>query len=171
MKVVLVGYMASGKSSIGKLLAKELEMKFIDLDDYMETQLGKSIATIFSEKGEIYFRKMEHELLVRVLTENDSVILATGGGAPCYGENMKTIVENADYSIYLQLPVLALAERIGKEKETRPLVKNIENKDLPEFIGKHLFERSKFYSQAEHIMDCNGKTMDELVVEIKTILS
>ena len=70
MKVVLVGYMASGKSSIGRLLAKELSVEFIDLDEYIEEQMDKSIATIFSQKGEIYFRKKEHEMLTKVLNNN-----------------------------------------------------------------------------------------------------
>lgn len=170
MKVVLVGYMASGKSSIGRLLANDLDIGFIDLDEYIESEMQKSITTIFSEKGEIFFRKLEHEMLDKVLHENESVVLSTGGGTPCYGENMKTILNNSDHSIYLQLPVLTLANRISNEKDQRPLVKNIENKDLPEFVGKHLFERRQFYAQAKHILDCEGKTIEELVSELKLLL-
>ncbi|KQC29527.1 shikimate kinase [Flagellimonas eckloniae] len=170
MKVVLIGYMASGKSSIGRLLANDLDIGFIDLDEYIESEMQKSITTIFSEKGEIFFRKLEHEMLDKVLHENESVVLSTGGGTPCYGENMKTILNNSDHSIYLQLPVLTLANRISNEKDQRPLVKNIENKDLPEFVGKHLFERRQFYAQAKHILDCEGKTIEELVSELKLLL-
>nr|WP_299074492.1 shikimate kinase [uncultured Allomuricauda sp.] len=170
MKVVLIGYMASGKSSIGRLLANDLDIGFIDLDEYIESEMQKSITTIFSEKGEIFFRKLEHEMLVKVLNENESVVLSTGGGTPCYGENMKAILDNSDYSIYLQLPVLTLVNRISSEKDQRPLVKNIEDKDLPEFVGKHLFERRQFYTQAKHILDCEGKTIEELVSELKSLL-
>lgn len=170
MKVVLVGYMASGKSSIGKLLAKKMDIQFIDLDAYIESQTKKTIATIFIEKGEIFFRKMEHEMLEKALNENESIILSTGGGTPCYGDNMDRILKKSDHSIYLQLPVSVLADRISKEKDTRPLVKDIPDNELPEFIGKHLFERIQFYALAKHIVNCDKKTLDEVVTEIKELL-
>lgn len=170
MKVVLVGYMTSGKSSIGRLLARDLNMEFIDLDEYIEDQMKKSIATIFLEKGEIYFRKVENEMLSRVLNENESVVLSTGGGTPCYGGNMKTILEHSNHSIYLQLPVSTLADRISNEKDDRPLVKNIENEDLIEFVGKHLFERRQFYVQAKHTVNADKKSIEVLVDEIKELL-
>lgn len=162
--------MTSGKSSIGRLLAKEMDIPFIDLDDFIENELQKSITDIFLEKGEIKFRKIENEMLSKVLDENDSVILATGGGTPCYGGNMKTILENSDYSIYLQLSIASLVERIEKEKEQRPLVRDIAYEDLPEFVGKHLFERRQYYAQANHILDCENKAMVELAEEIKELL-
>ncbi|MER3374724.1 MAG: shikimate kinase [Allomuricauda sp.] len=167
MRVVLVGYMASGKSSVGKLLSKELQLKFIDLDEYIEQQQQKSIKTIFSEKGEVYFRKLEHEMLSKVLDENKALILSTGGGTPCYGRNMETILQKSDDSIYLQLSIPALVERIKGEKEERPLVKNIDDEDLPEFIGKHLFERRPYYAQAKHILECDDKDLETVVSEIK----
>ncbi|MBS9462570.1 shikimate kinase [Flagellimonas sp. 389] len=170
MKVVLVGYMASGKSSIGRLLAKELSMEFIDLDEYIEEQLGKSIATVFSQKGEIYFRKKEHEMLTKVLNNNKSIVLSTGGGTPCYANNMETILKKSDHSIYLQLSVPSLVDRIQNEKEKRPLVKDISNSELPEFIGKHLFERRQFYAQAKHTVDSADKGVVELTSEIKELL-
>lgn len=170
MKIVLVGYMASGKTSVGKLLAKELELGFIDLDAYIEAQLQKSIKAIFLEKGEIYFRKVEHEMLKKVLDENNSMILSTGGGTPCYAGNMDVILENSDYSIYLQLTVSALVDRIRKEKDQRPLVQKIQDKELPEFVGKHLFERRQFYSQAMYTLDCNEKPLEAVVEEIKELL-
>jgi len=170
MKVVLVGYMASGKSSIGRLLAKDLNMEFIDLDEYIEDQIQKPIATIFLEKGEIYFRKVEHDMLSKLLNESGSVVLSTGGGTPCYGGNMKTILEHSNHSIYLQLPVSTLADRISNEKDDRPLVKNIENEDLIEFVGKHLFERRQFYVQAKHTVNADKKSIEVLVDEIKELL-
>ncbi|MEM7486909.1 MAG: shikimate kinase [Bacteroidota bacterium] len=170
MKVVLVGYMASGKSSIGRLLAKELSVEFIDLDEYIEEQMDKSIATIFSQKGEIYFRKKEHEMLTKVLNNNKSMVLSTGGGTPCYANNMETILKNSDHSIYLQLSVSSLVDRIQNEKEKRPLVKNVADSELSEFIGKHLFERRQFYSQASCTIDCNNKSIATLTSEIKELL-
>ena len=166
MKIVLMGYMASGKSTVGKLLARQLGADFIDLDEYIEAQEKKSISTIFLEKGEIYFRKLEHQMLTKVLDENPSMVLSTGGGTPCYGNNMQTILEHADHSVYLQLPIPELVDRISKEKEQRPLVRNIADADLPEFIGKHLFERIPYYSLATHVVDCGGKDVETVVKEI-----
>ncbi|MGX1931036.1 shikimate kinase [Flagellimonas sp. 2504JD4-2] len=170
MKVVLVGYMASGKSSVGKLLAKHLELEFIDLDEYIEEYAEKSIKAIFSDKGEIFFRKLEHRMLNKVLDEKESVLLSTGGGTPCYSNNMDTILEKADHSIYLQLPISVLVDRISKEKETRPLVKDLTDDELPEFIGKHLFERRQFYALAKHIVNCDKKALEQVVSEVKELL-
>lgn len=170
MKIVLMGYMASGKSTVGKLLARQLGADFIDLDDYIEAHEKKTIKTIFLEKGEIYFRKLEYEMLSKALDENPSMVLSTGGGTPCYGNNMQTILEKADHSIYLQLPISELVDRISKEKEQRPLVRNIADADLPEFIGKHLFERIPYYSLATRVLDCGGKDAETVVKEIGKLL-
>ncbi|MBO0331888.1 shikimate kinase [[Muricauda] lutisoli] len=170
MKIVLVGYMASGKSTVGRLLARQLGIRFIDLDDYIEEHQKKSIKTIFSEKGEIFFRKLEHQMLNEVLGKEESLVISTGGGTPCYGTNMTIILDEADHSIYLDLSIPNLLDRISKEKENRPLVKNISDKELPEFIGKHLFERRPYYMQAKHILDCNGTDAETVVEKIKELL-
>ena len=170
MKIVLVGYMASGKSTVGRLLASHLQMQFIDLDDYIEANQKKSIKNIFSEKGEIFFRKLEHEMLKEVLEKEESIVISTGGGTPCYGNNMTTILEQADTSIYLDLSIPNLVNRISKEKESRPLVKNIPDAELPEFIGKHLFERRPYYMQAKNVVDCNGADVETVVQRIRDLL-
>ncbi|WP_318310204.1 shikimate kinase [Flagellimonas crocea] len=170
MKIVLVGYMASGKSTVGQLLASQLGIKFIDLDEYIEQNQKKSIKNIFSEKGEIYFRKLECQMLKEVLDKDASIVLSTGGGTPCYGNNMETIVEESDHSIYLNLTIPKLVDRISREKESRPLVKNISDEELPEFIGKHLFERRPYYMQAKHILDCDGLDAQTIVAKVRGLL-
>lgn len=170
MKVVLLGYMASGKSTVGRLLARQLEMEFIDLDDYIAANQKKSIKDIFSEKGEIFFRKLEHQMLTEVLEKDASIILSTGGGTPCYGNNMETILKQSDHSIYLNLSIPQLVNRISREKENRPLVRNISDEELPEFIGKHLFERRPYYLQAKHILDCNDANAETVTEQIKELL-
>lgn len=170
MKIVLLGYMASGKSTVGRLLARQLGVGFIDLDAYIEQKQKKSIQDIFSEKGEIYFRKLEHQMLKEVLDTHTSVVLSTGGGTPCYANNMETILQQSDHSIYLNHSIPVLVERITKEKEHRPLVKNIPDHDLPEFVGKHLFERRPYYMQAEHRVDCDPLSPEEVVGEINKLL-
>ncbi|WP_421805270.1 shikimate kinase [Flagellimonas sp.] len=170
MKIVLLGYMASGKSTVGRLLARQLGISFVDLDEYIEQHQKKSIKDIFSEKGEIFFRKLEHQMLKEVLDSHTAVVLSTGGGTPCYANNMETILQQSDNSIYLNHSIPVLVERITKEKEHRPLVKNIPDNDLPEFVGKHLFERRPFYMQAEHRVDCDPLSTEEVVAEIKKLL-
>lgn len=170
MKIVLVGYMASGKTSVGELLARELGVTFIDLDAYIVQHQKKSIGKIFEEEGEFFFRQLEHEMVKKVLHENSSLVLSTGGGTPCYGLTMNTILENSDHSIYLQVSIPVLVERIEKEKAQRPLVSTIIHEDLPGFVEHHLFERSVFYERAKHTVTGDKKTVEALVTEIKALL-
>ena len=167
MKIVLLGYMASGKSLIGKKLSAVMEYDFIDLDDYIEQNENKTITDIFSDKGEIYFRKAEHFFLKEILSQEKNMVLALGGGTPCYYNNMKTILENQDVvSVYLNVPLSEIVNRLKNEKESRPIVSHIsKDEDLFEFVGKHLFERSHFYRQANFIIQANSSP-EAIVKEI-----
>ena len=171
MKIVLVGYMGSGKTTIGKLLANKLKVSFLDLDEVIEQGLEDSISNIFNGKGEIFFRKKEHEYLIDVLSKKEKLILSTGGGTPCYSGNMETMLNLADHVFYLKVSIPGLVKRLLLEKEHRPLIKNIDNGDLPEFIGKHLFERNNFYLKANHIIECDDKDPETLVAEIQELLT
>lgn len=171
MKIVLVGYMGSGKTTIGKLLANKLKVSFLDLDEVIEQGLEDSISNIFNGKGEIFFRKKEHEYLTDVLSKKEKLILSTGGGTPCYSGNMETMLNLADHVFYLKVSIPGLVKRLLLEKEHRPLIKNIDNGDLPEFIGKHLFERNNFYLKANHIIECDDKDPETLVAEIQELLT
>ncbi len=171
MKIVLVGYMGSGKSTVGKLLAAASQLEFIDLDDYISHKLDASIATIFSEKGELFFRKSEHKFLKKLLKSNSDMVLATGGGTPCYSGNMDLMLQQADHVIYLKLSIPELIRRLYKEKEHRPIISHLSAKEMPDFIGKHLFERSHCYSRANHTISCNGKSGETIVAAIRKIVS
>ncbi|HCD23157.1 MAG TPA: shikimate kinase [Flavobacteriaceae bacterium] len=153
MKMVLVGYMGSGKSTIGRLIAHNLGVSFIDLDHLIEVESGLSVTDLFAQKGVIYFRKLEQSLLQQVLSQNTSYVLSTGGGTPAYGDNMSLILSASDHVVYLQMSVSALVDRLMVEKTTRPLIAHLPDQDLPEFIGKHLFERLPFYAKASiHVL-------------------
>lgn len=162
MKIVLLGYMGSGKSTVGKLLAEKLKLEYRDLDTIIETQAHKTIPEIFAEKGEIHFRKLEHQVLREVLKSHDSFVLALGGGTPCYSGNMDTLLTSTPHVFYLKMSVPALTKRLSGEKQDRPLISHITDEELPEFIGKHLFERQPFYMRAPHILNSDGKSAQEI---------
>ena len=170
MQIVLLGYMASGKSSIGKRLAKSLNISFIDLDDYIIDKENQSIANIFSSKGEIYFRQIEHLYLKEILEKKKNVILSLGGGTPCYANNMELIKNSEAISIYLQGNVTTLAARLIKKKANRPLVSSLSDDQIPEFVAKHLFERRAFYELAEITFKIDQKKKKEVAKEIEASL-
>jgi shikimate kinase len=124
MKIVLLGYMASGKSTIGREISKKLDMKFIDLDDYISKREKRSISEIFKVKGEIYFRRIESLYLSEILNSKDNFILSLGGGTPCYSNNMDLIINSEAVSIYIKAGIKTLVSRLTAEKNKRPLVQN-----------------------------------------------
>ncbi|MGY6650496.1 shikimate kinase [Wenyingzhuangia sp. IMCC45574] len=167
MKIVLLGYMGCGKSAISKSLSRLLNLKRVDLDDYIEEKEGMKISEIFSKKGEIYFRKLETACLKEVLAQEKSLILSLGGGTPCFGTNME-LVNKDSTSVYLSAKVPTLVTRLLPEKAKRPLIARIEDDELATFIGKHLFERNQFYAQAKIVQSVDDKSVEEIVMEIKT---
>jgi len=172
MKIILIGYMGSGKSTVGKILAENLKLNYIDLDQYIEEKEQCPISVIFKNKGEIYFRKKEHLYLKELLNTKKSFVLSLGGGTPCYAGNMDLILKS-DYtkSFYLELSIPNLVNRLEKEKSQRPLIAELSSENLPEFIAKHLFERRTFYRKANHIINTNTKSVNETINSIQTILS
>lgn len=170
MKIVLLGYMGSGKSTVGRLLAERLGMPFLDLDNYIESKLQMPVSRIFSEKGELFFRKKEHEYLKEVLQDPADAILALGGGTPCYSGNMDTLLEHTPHVFYLRLPIPELVRRLRDEKAERPLIRELPDAELPDFIGKHLFERSPFYNRATHTIAAGGKEATRVAAEIAALL-
>jgi len=169
MKIVLIGYMGSGKSSIGKQLANLLDTQFKDLDDEIERVEKQVIEEIFSNKGEIYFRKKEIEVLKSVLKENSTIILATGGGTPCFGNTMEYLKSDKEIiTIYLKATIDTLVNRLFKERKQRPLISHIETTEgLKDFISKHLFERSYYYNLASIKVGTDDLTLEGISEEIK----
>ncbi len=171
MTIVLLGYMGSGKSIVGRELALEMSYNFIDFDVFLEEKEGASIQSIFKRKGEIYFRRLEIKYLKEVLNIEESVI-ALGGGTPCYGNNIDVINgQNSGKSIYLKASISTLASRLFNERKKRPLIAHIEQlDDLQEFIGKHLFERTPYYLNANHTISTDNRTTTEIVQDITSQL-
>jgi shikimate kinase len=161
--------MASGKSAVGKILASKLNIRFIDLDVYIETSENTSIKSIFETKGEIYFRIKESEYLQEILNLTEDCIISLGGGTPCYGANMDYIKKNSK-SFYLKASINTIFNRIKGETSQRPLVATIGVDNLKEFIGKHLFERTLFYTKADETILVNDKSLETIVEEISELL-
>lgn len=157
--------MGCGKSHISKILSEKLNFKLIDLDKEIFRRNKLTIPEIFEKKGEIYFRKLEREALEEILASEENVVLSLGGGTPVYYNNMEIINHNSK-SIFLRASVATLSERLSKQKEKRPLIANISDENLPEFIAKHLFERNEFYSKAQFSINTDARTPEAIAAEI-----
>ena len=151
MKIYLVGYMASGKSKLGKELSGLTGLEFVDLDVIFEERYRIGIVDFFEKYGDPAFRQIEHRLLLET-GSLDNTIIATGGGTPCSEENIRFIRANG-ISIYIRMEIADLTLRLKSVKRKRPLLKNIPVEDLEEFVRNQLQEREPFYLQADHIVD------------------
>lgn len=172
MKIFLCGYMGSGKSLISQHLAEKLGYPGIDLDDQISLMEQMVIPDIFRVKGELYFRKLETNVLQDALEDPGSIIIALGGGTLSYGNNLLLIKETPNAKVvYLKASVEFLTDRLINEKSTRPVISHLtEKEDLENFIRKHLFERSYYYNQADIIVNVENKTPQEISEEICLLL-
>lgn len=170
-KIILLGYMGSGKTIIASKLSNVLQKKHLDLDVVIENEQNLSINSIFKTKGELYFRKLEHEVFKRLVESDDEFVLSLGGGTPCYANNHLFLKNTNVVSIYLKTSVEELYRRLSKNKSNRPLIAEMGEEELKEFIAKHLFDRSFYYHQAKHIISTDGKSIEEVVEEIKTLVA
>lgn len=170
-KIILLGYMGSGKSTIATRLSKITNIPYVDLDKSIEERTNLSINEIFEQQGEIYFRKLEHEIFVELLKSPDSLLISLGGGTPCYANNHELLKGENIMSIYLKGSVETLFERLVSNKSKRPIIANKSDEEMKEFIAKHLFDRSFYYNQAQYKLSIDGKTKDETAEEIIALLA
>ena len=168
MKIILVGYMGSGKTAVGRSLTEKLQVPFLDLDEQIEKTEQRDIPEIFKSSGEIYFRKKESEVLEKVIASNRDLVLSLGGGTPCYGKNLELMKSNKEIKpVYLKTSLEELKARLFRERSSRPLISHLETPELLEdFIRKHLFERTFYYNQSEIIISTDGKQVEEIAEEI-----
>ncbi|CEI73661.1 MULTISPECIES: shikimate kinase [Romboutsia] len=163
MRVVIIGFMGSGKSVVGRKLAKELKMEYVDMDTKIEEIEKRSITDIFKEDGEVYFRNVETKLL-KDLTTEDNIIISTGGGIVSKNENID-ILKNEQNVILLDASVSTIKKNVSNEINKRPLLK--ESKDVEETIKTLLSERIDKYNKASNIkINVDSKNIDEVVSEI-----
>ncbi len=165
-RIYLLGFMGSGKSALGRKLARYVGYGFVDLDDLIVAKAGMDIPSIFSASGEAHFRALEAETL-RETAALEQHIIALGGGTPCFGDNMDWINANG-HSVYLRLPVEVLFGRLRKKKAGRPLIAAMDDAELRQYVAGTVSERSFHYGQASHIMDVMNCSVQDFTIAIES---
>ena len=150
-RIILIGYMGAGKTTVGKALSKAMGLQFYDLDWYIESRMRKTVAQIFAERGEEGFRQIERNMLHEV-AEFEDVILSCGGGTPCFFDNMDYMNGQGE-TIYLKADPEVLYKHLLMGKIERPLLKNKTPEQLIDFIKEQLEKREPFYTKAKHVLD------------------
>ena len=171
MRIFLIGFMGVGKTYLGKALASHLNFRFLDLDELLEAEVGQTISQIFSKTGEMEFRKLEAEHL-RATAQFSNIVIATGGGTPCFLENMDWMNENG-ITIFLNASPELISSHLSGEKTKRPLLNGLSDGDLPRFIQKKIAERLKFYHQAQlqlEILEDGDATTGEIAGYLKRFI-
>ena len=172
-RIILIGYMGSGKTTIGRALSKETSMMFYDLDWYIESRMRKSVAQIFAEKGEEGFRKIEYNMLHEV-AEFEDVIISCGGGTPCFFDNMDYLNAQGDV-VYLKATPEVLYNHLLIGKTERPLLKDKTPEELIAYITNHLQQREPYYQKAAYTLDVtvldDGDKINGSVTRLRNLLS
>jgi len=161
--------MGSGKSYLGKILSHKMDIPLIDLDDWIEKKYGHSIASIFASEGEDAFRKMETAALVELDQMNKDrkhLLIATGGGAPCFNGNMEWMNQTG-MTVWLNPPIETLLNRLSGEKQQRPLIAGLSPDELKDFVQQKLKDRNHFYNQAMLKVDQADVDVAGLINQIK----
>lgn len=160
MTIFLVGYMGCGKSTVGHQMSRMLGYRFMDMDKLIEQRSGMTIAEIFERHGELYFRRLERGMLGELGAEKD-VVIATGGGVPCHGDNMEVMNACAE-TVYLKMSPEKLFSRLVHGRAKRPLIRDFDDQQLMDYIRTMVEARSPFYERARLVIDCDGVS-DEYV--------
>ena len=159
--------MGVGKSTIGKKIALQYKVDFIDTDTFIEETLGYSISIVFQKDGENAFREMESDLIHTIKKES---IISCGGGLPIHNNNMQHLLKTGTV-IYLKASTKTLYNRLKNQTESRPLINNIQQDDLKDLISKKLEERNEIYSMSHHIVETDNKSELEILTEINSLIS
>jgi shikimate kinase len=170
-KIILLGYMGCGKSTIAQKLSAMITTPYVDLDEFIEKKAKISIKEIFETHGEIHFRKLEHTYFLELLNSPDKIIIGLGGGTPCYANNHELLIGEGITSIYLKASIDTLFNRLAANKSKRPLIADKSDEEMKEFIAKHLFDRSFYYNHAQHKVTVDGKSIEETVNDILNLLA
>jgi shikimate kinase len=167
-RIILIGYMGAGKTTIGKALSKELGIIFYDLDWYIESRMRKTVSEIFVERGEEGFRKIEYNMLHEV-AEFEDVIISCGGGTPCFFDNMDYLNQQGK-TVYLKAEPEVLYKHLLMAKVERPLLKGKSKEELLKFIKEQLEKREPFYTKARYTLDVSlMDNYDKIKISVEKI--
>lgn len=161
MIIFLVGFMGSGKTTLGRRLARKIDYSFSDMDEEIENEEQKTISNIFSEMGEDYFRKLENAYLQKI-NNHKNIVIATGGGAPCFFNNME-VMNKKGVTIYLKMSSASLAFRLREAKEHRPLLSEVTDQQLNDYIEQKLRKREDFYMQSKVVVKGENVKPDHII--------
>ena len=168
-RIILIGYMGSGKTTVGRQLAKRLGLMFYDLDWYITNRMRRTVAQIFEESGEEGFRKIEHAMLHEV-AEFEDVVLSCGGGTPCFFDNMDYLNRMGE-TVYLKASPEVLYAHLKMGKSVRPLLLNKTPEEVEAFVKVQLAQREPYYSKAKHTLDVNVlDTYDKIKISVEKII-
>jgi shikimate kinase len=160
-RIFLIGFMGSGKSTLGYRLARKIGYQHVDMDHLIEETAGMSIPDIFREHGERVFRKWERDIVME-LCNREKLVVSTGGGAPCH-DDLITVMNEKGTTIYIELSPLVLKDRLLHSKTERPLIAGKSEQELLEYITGKLKEREPFYRNARYIVDGTFLKPEDLV--------
>ena len=160
-RIYLIGYMGSGKTTAGRSLAEKLNFQFIDMDIFIENRQRKTVSEIFSQNGEEDFRIIEHKAL-QELSSFENVVVSTGGGTPCFHNNMD-LMNKSGFTVYLEVTPEELMKRLQNGINKRPLLKNKTTEERLYFITENMKKRDLYYTQAKLILDAEGNNIDHIV--------
>ena len=167
-RIILIGYMGAGKTTIGKALSKELGVIFYDLDWYIESRMRKTVSEIFAERGEEGFRQIEYNMLHEV-AEFEDVIISCGGGTPCFFDNMDYLNQQGK-TVYLKAEPEVLYKHLLMAKVERPLLKGKSKEELLKFIKEQLEKREPFYTKARYTLDVSlMDNYDKIKISVEKI--
>ncbi len=172
MTIFLIGYMAAGKTTLGRAFARSIGYQFIDLDFYIEQRYRRRIPEIFAECGEAEFRARESAML-REVGEFCNVVVSCGGGTPCTPGNME-FMNSAGITVWLDAGIDCICRRLLEARTRRPLIEGKSAEELPAFISSHLAERTPWYSQARLRLCADRlesrQQIDSTIAELKGLL-
>lgn len=173
IRIILIGYMGAGKTTVGKALAQELGVTFYDLDWYISSRMRKTIAQIFEERGEDGFRQIERNMLHEV-AEFEDVIISCGGGTPCFFDNIDYMNQQAPV-VYLKAEPDVLYKHLAMSKNDRPLLRGKSKDELITFINEQLEKRNPFYTKARYTLDVSlmddYTKIKESVTQLRSLLN
>lgn len=165
--------MASGKTTLGRALADATKRSFVDLDDYIEARQGQTISRIFATLGEAAFRDMEREALAEIVAATDrQLVVACGGGTPCFGDNME-VMDRAGVTVMLEAPLEVILRRLRLERSKRPLVASLDGDgELEQYVRVNLDRRRPYYSRATHVFDSSRlESVEEIDQSVRDFIA